>query len=145
MIVILAIVLIVVYFLPSRDLVPTNNLTLGQGVADAYLGTTTPQVADLGNLCVRPTGTTLRSTGVLGTVNILNANTSAMTIYDATTSNSNLRLGNEASSTLILAEFPANQTEGTYQFNIMTKYGILIDYATAGAAPTSTISFMCTN
>lgn len=112
-------------------------------VGSQYLATTTPQVGDLANLCQRPTGFAQRSTGVLGNVNILNANTSAFTIYDATTSSVLLRTGQLATSTIILAEFPASPTEGTYAFDVETKYGILVDYAAAATVSTSTISYRC--
>lgn len=140
----ITILLALVALLGGGAYVATNTQLGSSGVADAYLATTTPQVADTANLCVRPTGQTLSSTGVLGTVNILKANTSAFTIYDATTTNSNLRLGNAATSTLILAEFPGTPTPGSYPFNVQTKYGILIDYATAATVSTSTITFLCT-
>lgn len=112
-------------------------------VGDQYQATTTPQVADRTNLCpARPTGMASSTTGILGSVNVLNANDSAFFVYDATTTNNNLRK-NTATSSMILAQFPASPTEGSYHFDIEFKRGLLIDYVTPARVSTTTISYRC--
>ena len=118
-----------------------NNLGSAR-VSDAYQATTTPQVADMANLCPSRSGQPSFTTGILGAVNVLNANTSAFTIYDATTTNITLR-GNLATSSLILAEFPGSPTEGSYHLDVEFKQGLLVDYATTATVSTTTISYRC--
>lgn len=111
-------------------------------VGDQYQSTTTPQVADATNLCPARVGMASSTTGVLGSVNLLNANTGTITIYDATTTNNSLRVS-AATTSLILAEFPASPTEGSYHFDIEFKRGLLVDYSDTNTAGTSTISYRC--
>lgn len=113
--------------------------TLGSvGVGDQYLSTTTPQAVNQSNLCRKPGNT---STGVLGSVNITKAGTGDLILYDATTSNVSLRTNNKATTTLILATFPATAV-GSYHFDISFDNGLLIEY-TAASVPTTTISYRC--
>ena len=110
-------------------------------VGNQYQSTTTPQVADRTNLCPSPVGNGRASstTGVLGSVNILTAGTDAFTIYDATTTNANLR-AEQATSSLILANFVATAV-GSYHFDIEFRRGLLVDFGTN--VSTSTISYRC--
>ncbi|MEK7180130.1 MAG: hypothetical protein AAB706_01530 [Patescibacteria group bacterium] len=111
-------------------------------VGDQYQATTTPQVADGANLCPARLGMASSTTGVLGSVNFLNANTGTLTIYDATTTDNTLRVS-AATSSLILAEFPTSPTEGSYHFDIEFQRGLLIDYSNTNTVGTSTISYRC--
>lgn len=65
--------------------------------------------------------------GGLGYVTFTQSNTVGWTIWNATTSNINLRTGNKATSTLILADFPASMAVGTYQFDSIATDGIIVD------------------
>ena|SRR3990167_3041602 len=127
-------------------IVSKNPMQIGASVrvGDQYQSTTTPQLADRANICpaVYRVGMASSTTGVLGSVNILNANTSPFTIYDATTTDTTLR-GNTSTSSLILAEFPASPTEGSYHFDIEFKRGLLVDYDATATVSTSTISYRC--
>ena len=121
------------------------NGTFGSvAVGNQYQSTSTPQVADATNLCPAPyrVGMASSTTGVLGSVNVLNANTGTITIYDATTTDNTLR-ASAATTSLILAEFPASPTEGSYHFDIEFKRGLLVDYSDTNTAGTTTISYRC--
>lgn len=122
---------------------PRNALGSVQ-VGNQYQSTTTPQVADLANICPAPyrVGMASSTTGVLGSVNVLDANSGAFTIYDATTTDNTKRVS-IATSSLILAEFPGSPTEGSYHFDIEFKRGLLIDYANAATMSTTTVSYRC--
>lgn len=111
-------------------------------VGNQYQATTTPQVADMTNLCPARLGMASSTTGVLGAVNITAEGTGALTIYDATTTNANLR-AETATSSLILADFPANAAENSYHFDIEFKRGLLVDYGVVAGAATTTISYRC--
>ena len=113
-------------------------------VGDYYQATTTPQVATGVNLCPARSGNIQSTTGVLGSVNVLKSGAGILTILDATTTDVTKRLGNIATSSLILAEFPASPTAGSYHFDIEFKRGFLVDYTTTGTGVSSTtISYRC--
>lgn len=77
--------------------------------------------------------------GSLGSVVITGKNTGLMTLYNATTSNVNLRTGNKATSTIMLVDYPTNAPEGNYVFDIQFTDGLLL-VTTTGVA-TSTITY----
>ena len=54
--------------------------------------------------------------GTLGSVVITGANTGIVNIYNATTSNVTKRTGQPATSTILLASFPASVAAGTHTF-----------------------------
>lgn len=78
-------------------------------------------------------------TGSLAQVTITGDNTGLITIYNATTSDVNARTGNKATSTLVIADFPASTPEGTYTFDARFTDGLLV--VTSGAPATSTITW----
>lgn len=112
-------------------------------VGDQYQSTTTPTVADRTNLCpaIAGNGRASSTTGLLGSVNVLSAGTGAMVIYDATTTNASLRSSDQATTTLILADYPTGFATTSNHFDIEFKRGLLVDYTTGVA--TSTISYRC--
>lgn len=75
----------------------------------------------------------------LGSVVITGAAAGTIDLYDATTSNINLRTGNLASSTILLASFPASAAVGTYTFDRIARYGVYVHIV--GTMPTTTITF----
>ncbi len=77
--------------------------------------------------------------GALGSVVITGATTGTISIYDATTSDSTKRTDQIASSSLLLASFPASAVAGTYTFDRFYFRGLLIEIT--GTTPTSTITF----
>ena len=99
-------------------------------------GTTTPQVANRTSLC----GTTAM-TGTLGSVIVVGVGTGSLKLYDATTTNINLRSGNIATSTIHLFDLPVGYGTSTIPFNREFKRGLIVEYGT-GAAST-TITYRC--
>lgn len=79
-------------------------------------------------------------TGALGSVIITGANTGIVNFYNATTSNVSARTGNVATSTILLASFPASAAAGTYTFDIEYTTGLLVELET-GLMATSTIVY----
>lgn len=77
--------------------------------------------------------------GALGSVVVTGATTGTISIYDATTSDSTKRTGQTASTSLLLASFPASAAAGTYTFDRLYFRGLLIEIT--GTTPTSTITF----
>lgn len=78
--------------------------------------------------------------GVLGSVVITGANSSALTFYNATTSDVTLR-ALATSSLEILANIPGATVAGTYTFDIAADIGLVLDIYPGGTAPTSTITY----
>lgn len=77
--------------------------------------------------------------GTLGSVVITGAAAGVINIYDATTSNVNLRTGQPASSTILEASFPANAATGTYTFDTLLTNGLYV--SVVGTMPTTTITY----
>lgn len=106
--------------------------------ASDYQATSTAPVAVFGALT---TSNLIRSgQGSLGSVVITGANTGGINIYDATTTNNNLRTVSVSSSSILLASFPPSIAAGTYTLDIGYKRGLLIDVP-SGLMPTSTITW----
>jgi hypothetical protein len=76
--------------------------------------------------------------GSLAQVTITGANTGIVNFYNATTSNSALRTGQVASSSILIASFPASTAAGTYTFDASFVAGLLM-VRVGGNQPTSTI------
>lgn len=104
-----------------------GSVTTGQ----EYLATTT-------NAASLNTRTLKAGRGALGQVTITGAGAGTMTFYDATTSNSTLRTGQLATSSLaVIADFPASAAAGTYMFDAGFSNGLLL--VTTGVAATSSV------
>ena len=107
---------------------------------DVLESTTTPQLVSGTNLC--PAGLAASSTvGTLGSVHVLGYGTGELKIYDATTTNINLRSGNLSTSTIHLVDYPKGFGTTTNAFNLRFKRGLLIEYTTGVA--TTTITYRC--
>lgn len=74
-----------------------------------------------------------------GSVIITGANTGTLNFYNATTSNVLARTNNTATSTILIASFPASVAAGTYTFDAQVTDGLYIDII--GSAATSTITY----
>lgn len=92
---------------------------------------------------VYPTGAALTnltvlksSSGILGSVVITGAGAGTLNLYDATTTNKNLRT---RAATTTLLSIPASAEAGTYTFDIIFNDGLI--YEISGTAPTSTITW----
>ena len=80
--------------------------------------------------------------GSLAQVTVMGAPPAAtMTLYNATTSDVNKRTGNTPTSTILLADFPAGMTVGTYTFDATFTTGLLLVTGASPASPTSTITW----
>lgn len=77
--------------------------------------------------------------GSLGSVVITGANTGLMSLYNATTSNPAARAATKASSTILLADFPAGAATTTYIFDVEFTDGLLL--VVSGNEATSTITW----
>lgn len=87
----------------------------------------------------QPTSTSTPSgVGLLGSVVITGSGAGSMAIYDATTSNASIR-ALATSSLPVLAQFPANAATGTYTFDEMARFGIVVEFT--GAQGTSTVTY----
>lgn len=80
----------------------------------------------------------LSGNGTLGSVIITGANTGRTFLYNATTSNAAQRAPGDATSTILIAEFPASAAAGTYTFDVAVK-GLLL--VSSGLEATSTITY----
>jgi len=77
---------------------------------------------------------------VLGSVIMYGGAGGGLTIYNATTTNVNLRTGKTATSSLEkVAAFQASQAAGTYTFDVTGAVGLIYEFA--GAVATSTITY----
>lgn len=78
--------------------------------------------------------------GSLGSVVITGANTGIVNLYNATTTNVDLRTGNKATSTILIASIPASLAAGTYVFDAEFTDGLYLDIY-SGNMPTSTVTW----
>lgn len=81
--------------------------------------------------------------GTLGSVIFTGVGSSvnSLKIYDATTTNINLRTGNKATSTITIVDFGVSTTRGTYTFDININDGILVEPSVAGGVASTTITY----
>lgn len=77
--------------------------------------------------------------GALSSVVITGANTGIVNFYNATTSDVNLRTGQKATSTILIASLPASLAAGDYTFDVAFTDGLYIDVT--GTIPTTTITY----
>lgn len=124
----LAFIVLGLLFVAGRTTVVQGSTIQGS----EYQGTTTTAGNFLNDV-------SLNAGQTLGSVVITGAAAGTMDLYDATTSNVNLRTGNLASSSILLASFPTNAAVGTYTFDRIARYGVYVHIV--GAMPTTTITF----
>jgi len=77
--------------------------------------------------------------GALAQVTITGDNTGLISLYNATTSDISLRAASKATSTILIADFPASAPEGTYVFDATFTDGLLL--VVSGAEATSSIMY----
>lgn len=107
---------------------PLGGVTVG----NEYVATTLTPSSSVGGVIKNHPAT-------LGSVIITGSSGGALTIYNATTTNVNLRTGQTATSSLdTLAAFGASQTVGTYVFDILASTGLVYEWT--GSVSTSTIT-----
>ena len=105
-------------------------------VSNEYHATTTGDTATSGGML--DTTTIKTAAGTIGSVVITGTNNGTLQLYDATTSDNNLR-ASAATSSLILVTIPVDSATGTYTYDVEAIRGIML--VTEGSAPTSTITW----
>jgi hypothetical protein len=88
------------------------------------------------------TGTVIRTgSGTLGSIIITKTGLAggAFSLYNATTTNVNLRKGATASTTILLATWPTDLAAGTYTFDITFGTGLMVDWT--GTVGSTTITW----
>jgi hypothetical protein len=132
-----AVLLAVVGFLTIAMQQPRASASIRSG--DEYMATSTASNTMYG---ASITGNALIRTGYgsLGSVIITGAGTGIWNIYNATTSDVTKRTGNVATTSILLASFPASATAGTYTFDVTYTTGLLVELE-SGVMATSTITF----
>lgn len=117
----------------------TTNTAYGStpdGASD-YLATSTAANNSAGAFT---TSRTLKAGfGSFGSYIITGANTGTVNFYNATTSDVNKRTGQKATSTILIASFPASTAAGTYVFDAAFTDGLYLEIT--GSAPTSTVTY----
>ena len=124
-------------FLFSYYIQPVHGSTPSE--ASDYQATSTAASTVYG-VNLTTSGTIKSGFGSFGSVIITGANTGIVNFYNATTSDVNKRTGQVATSTILLASFPASTAAGTYVFDTQFTYGLYIDLI-SGAMPTTTVTF----
>lgn len=107
------------------------------GVGSSYQATTssTGRFTVPANL----TSSTTAANGTLGSIVITGAAAGVINIYDATTTNINLRTGQTATSSILIASFPASTAAGTYTLDENFYTGLIYDVV--GTMPTTTVTY----
>lgn len=101
-------------------------------VSNDYRATsTTPTIApkpSLWSLTATSSTDLFAHQGTLGSFVVTGAGSAGGTldIYDATTTNVNLRTGQMATSTILIASMPSNLAAGTYTYDVQYNVGLLI-------------------
>ena len=79
--------------------------------------------------------------GSLDKVIITKASNAQINLYDATTTNVNLRTNNPATSTILLATFGDGVTSGSYDFNSRFTTGLIVEVVSSVGIASSTITW----
>lgn len=132
-------ILLLAVALSFSYLTATRPVGASSILGQEYQATSTAANAMFGAITA---STRLRSgSGALGSVIITGANAGIVNFYNATTTNVNLRTGNKATSTILIASFPASTAAGTYVFDAAFSDGLYMDLVAGGSMPTSTITW----
>lgn len=116
---------------PQPSQIPVGSVSLGAG----YKATTT---SALMGWAVRTPKTLSTHPGTLGSVVITGAAATLFELYDATTTNANLRA---IKATTTLASFPTSAAAGTYTFDVDYNVGLIAEFKTGTAIATTTITW----
>lgn len=114
---------------------PIRDVFAGVPIANEYHSVTSTSAAKaITNEIVKTTP------GALGSVIITVTGTAPLTIYNATTTNVNLR-ALATSSLEVLASFRASPTVGTYTYDSVATQGILVVFDSTGTIASTTVTF----
>lgn len=117
----------------------TPRQALGSAIeGQEYLATSTAAVNVYG-ANIQASALIKTGRGGLAQVVITGANTGTMHFYNATTSDITKRASSKATSTILLASFPASTAAGTYTFDVAFTDGLYLDVS--GTVATSTITY----
>lgn len=112
----------------------SKEIALGSAVdGQTHSATTSPLGVGATTVILKPGG------GVLGQVVVTGMNSGNIQLYDATTSDVNLRAATMSTTSLLIASIPAGAASSTYMYDITLKYGLL--YVGVGSVPTTSIMF----
>ena len=104
-----------------------------------YNATTTSTYSPFPSITLLTSSTT-RQTGTFGSfIQTAAGSSGAINVYDATTTNVNLRLGNVPTSTILMASLPIAAAAGTYTYDAVFKTGLLV--VVEGTAGTTTMTW----
>ena len=132
--IIIALIITVIITASVVILVGKKDAPLGSvSRSSEYHATTTSSVR------FQPETLLLTGNGTLGSVVITGAAAGVMNLYDATTSNIDLRTNNLATTSIYVASFPASAAAGTYTFDRILIRGLYVSII--GTMPTSTITW----
>jgi hypothetical protein len=134
-VVVVALLLLVVsVFVFGKKPTQLGSVTVG----NEYYSTTT---AATGPYVKTSTWSIKGGFGTLGQVVVLVAGSAGgdIALYDATTTNVNLRTGQLATSSILIASIPSNLAAGTYTFDANFRWGLTA--VTTGTIGTTTILF----
>lgn len=109
-------------------------------VTDEYQATSTAQLAVWGGGTAQ-IALIKSGTGSIGSVIFPVANIGTLSVYDATTTNASFRLASKATSTLLIAHFPATTPAGVYTLDVEYSDGLLYVWENGAAVSTSTITY----
>lgn len=84
------------------------------------------------------TDPTVRVSGIFGSVIVTGTSSGPFAVYDATTTNINLRTGNTSTTSITLAAFPAGMPVGTYTYDSRYQNGLIIVFS--GTVGTTTFT-----
>lgn len=127
----------ILVFAPPLFKTDTADASVAQG--SEYQATTTAANSVYG---ARTVGGLIKTgRGMLGSVVITGANTGIINVYDATTTDVNLRTGNLATTSIHIASLPASLVAGTYVFDTAFSHGLYFDLVAGGSMPTSTVTY----
>ena len=120
--------------------IQTSMVQGSVSVTDEYQATSTAASDVYGGF----TGDAVVKTGqgTFGSLVITGANTGVLNIYDATTTvvGAGGRAASKATSTILIASFPASTAAGVYTFDVAFKDGLLFDLI-SGSMPTTTVTY----
>lgn len=117
-----------------------NDTPKALGSIDSESGYLSTSTRSMLNGTALPNSTVVKNgPGMLGSVVITGAAAGPMTFYNATTTDVNKRTGNNSTSTIMIATFPASTAAGTYTLDVTFTQGLIYEFS--GTAPTSTITY----
>ena len=120
-------------------LVPQFQAEGSVSVSDEYMSTTTGESSAAASFLYLKGLNSTPQPGALGSVVVTGAGTGWMELYDATTTDADLRSNDQSTSTILLAHIPVSAAAGTYVFDAVFTRGLTVYME--GTQPTTTITW----